>query len=442
MKAPFIVASLLGNAALLAVLTARPSLAPAPVEAFILRHFHSAAPKAAPAPVRKTAAIKRDKLWTTLQSEDARTMIARLRAAGFPPNVIRALVTTEVAGRYDAQLRALQDTDPNVPFWKLPASYYMSGDKRLEEVNRLYRERSRALRDLFKDEFFASSDSSAGQRRQFGDLPLSKIDAVQRIEDDYNEMISAVRTEAKGITLPEDREKLALLNREKRADLAGVLTPQELEAYELRSSQTANMLRSRLANFEPSESEFRALYQAQLALNEKFQGGGFDTVDYQTRQEHQNAYFDQLRALLGEKRYADYVRETSSDFQQLTRLAQRENLPRDTTLLAYNLRDTIALESNQIFDHATLSVEAKREALKQLAQTARNRILATLGPGAGPEYVRISDQWINQVERGAAVSFSRGGTFTIVTDNGTMGFSGPGAEYRRLPFVPTPSPGR
>lgn len=437
MKAPLIAASLLLNVALLAALAARPSLAPAGMQAFLVRHFHPDTPKAPPPSAAKSVPPKRPKLWTALHHDDASTLIARLRAAGFPPNVIRALVTAEIGARYDTQLRALQDSDPNVPFWQLPPSFFMSGDKRLEEMNRLYRERSRVLRDLFKDEFFASTDTSAAQRRQFGDLPLSKIEALQRVEDDYNEMIAAVRAEAKGIILPEDREKLALLHREKRADLAGILTPQELENYELRTSQSAAMLRSRLAAFEPTEAEFRALYQAQLVLNEKFQAG-FNGVDQQTREAHQNAYHDQLRALLGDRRYADFVRETSSDYQQLTRLTQRENLPKETPLLTYDLRNAIAAESNQIFDNAGLSVEAKREALKQLAQNARNRILATLGPGAGPEYVRISDQWLTQMERGAAVSFSRGNSFSIVTDQGQMGFSGPSAEYRRLPFAPQP----
>ncbi len=439
MKAPFIVASLLVNIALLAALAARPSLAPAGMQAFLVRHFHSDAPKAPPPSTAKVATAKRPKLWTTLHNEDAPTLIARLRAAGFPPNVIRAMVSAELSARYEAQLRALQEPDPNIPFWKQPANYYMTGDKRLEEMNRIYRERSRVLRDLFKDEFFASTDVSTAQRRQYGDLPLSKVEALQRIEDDYNEMIGAVRTETKGIMLPEDREKLALLNREKKADLGTVLSPQELEAYELRTSQSATMLRSRLATFEPTEAEFRLLYQAQLALNEKFQAG-FEGVDYNVRQSHQNAYFDDLRAKLGEQRYAEFMRETSSDFQQLTRIAQRTNLPRETTLQAYDLRNSVAAESNVIFDNATLSTDAKREALKNLATNARNRILATLGPAAGPEYVRVSDQWLNQMERGSAVSFSRGGTFSIVTDQGTMGFSGPGAEYRRLPS--TPQPGR
>ena len=81
----------------------------------------------------------------------------------------------------------------------------------------------------------------------------------------------------------------------------------------------------------------------------------------------------------------------------------------------------------------------KRVALQALAQNTRNRILATLGPAAGPEYVKVADSWLNNVERGSAVSFTRGTTMAIITDQGTMSYSG-GAEYRRLP--PVPQPGR
>src|SRR5258707_692709 len=99
------------------------------------------------------------------------------------------------------------------------------------------------FRDLLNDPFFATDDVSATQRRQFGNLSRQKVDSVQRIEDDYSEMTSAIRAAMAGITLPEDRDKLALLAREKHADLAAVLTPGELADYELRSSPITSLLR-------------------------------------------------------------------------------------------------------------------------------------------------------------------------------------------------------
>lgn len=424
------------NLALLAALLVRPELVPPAIGQIFLRPPRAETPPPPPLPA-KAAPARPAAAWSALHSSDPAQMIARLRAAGFPAALIRALVSAEVAERYDAEIRRLRDPDPEVPYWRQPASFYLTGDRRFEELNRLYRERSRTLRDLFKDEFFASSETTAAQRRQYGDLPLAKIEALQRVEDDYADMMAAVRAEARGILLPEDRAKLALLQREKKADLAALLTPREIEEYELRGSQTANLLRSRLAGFEASEAEFRVLYQLQLDLNEQLQGG-FTAIDYQTRQAVQAAHFDRLRAALGESRFAAYVRETSTEYGQLKRLVQQDNLPPGTAQRAYDLRHGIAAESGRIFDDPTLSLSAKRDALRHLATTARTQIMATLGPSAGAEFVRIANQWINQLERGAAVSFNRPNMFFVVSDQGTVGMSGLGATIRPLPPGPHP----
>ncbi len=66
-----------------------------------------------------------------------------------------------------------------------------------------------------------------------------------------------------------DREKLALLNRERRADLERVLTPEELFEYDLRQGPTAMRLRSQLAAFQPTEEEYRAIFTVQHALDRR-----------------------------------------------------------------------------------------------------------------------------------------------------------------------------
>jgi hypothetical protein len=439
MKALVIVVSLFANAGLAGLLALRPELAPDSIHEFVVRHVQRQPPaRVSPPRTKSVAPATKTPLWNMLRSEEPATLIARLRAAGFPPGVIRAVVSSEIGARYDERIRALQEPDPNTPFWKLRPNFFMHGDKRFEEMNKLYRERSRVLRELFKDDFFATDDVSAGQRRHYGNLSRSKIDVIQRIEDDYTEMMDAIRAAMQGIVLPEDRDKLALLAREKRADLAAVLTPDELADYELRTSPTTNMLKSRLGAFEPTEAEFRALYQAQQALNGKFPGS-FNSIDQETRMTAQQSYQDQLRAAFGEARYATYLRDTSSEYQQLNRIAQRQNLPRETAPQAFNVRDSVAQESARIYDDPALSPDAKRTALQQLAQTARTQILATLGPMAGPEYLKIAESWLGNVERGAAVSFGRTAPMMVTNEFGSFGFSA-APEYRRVP--PAPQPGR
>lgn len=448
-RAGLIAGSLLVNAALFSALAWRPSLAPPVFRDFFQRHFHAQESAVrAPATTRVPAATASGDAtgWARLKSDDLPTLVARLRAAGFPASVIRDILRAQVNARYNPRLAALMEPDPGTPYWKASPYDFGTDTKRREEINQLQRERAKVLRDLLKDEVFNTGDVTAAQRRQFGDLPRSKIDAVQRIEDDYTEMLSAVRAGMKGVTLPEDREKLALLQREKQADLAAVLSPEELADYTMRSSPITNMIRTRLAAFDPSESEFRAIFQMQQTLNDKLSinlsGGIISGVDYEQRRQLQQDLEKNLQAALGAARYAEYSRSTSNEFQQLSKLAQRDNLPAETAIQAYDVRDRVAAESNRIFDDGGLSADQKRAALSALAQNTRTQLLAALGPTSGPAYVKIADQWLGNVERGSAVSFTNGGGMTTYSsNNGTttmISLGGSSANYRRLPPAAPP----
>jgi hypothetical protein len=452
MKLPplLLAGSLATNAVILGLFAWQPVLSPPAFRNFFARNFSAGDPAGAAAGRSGQAAVPAatgTSAWAAYRSDDFPTLIARLRAAGFPPNVIRDILRTQVSARYNPRLTALLEPDPNVPYWRAPPSFF--GDaKRQEAINQIQRERAKALRELLADESLATGDVTAAQRRQFGNLSPGKIDALQRIEDDYTEMMSQVRAGMQGVTLPEDREKLALLAREKQADLAAVLSPEELADYTMRTSGITSLLRNRLDAFNPSESEFRAIFQTQQALNEKFPpnySGGIisGSGDMQQRQDAQRELDAQLRATLGEARYAEYSRSTSNEFQQLSRLAQRDNLPAAAAVQAYQVREQVAAASNHILDDAALSLEQKRAALQTLAQTTRTQLLNTLGPTSGPAYVKLADAWLTNVERGSAVTFTTsGGSISLTTSNGVPAMVMLGnnnVSYRRLPGgSPTP----
>lgn len=227
---------------------------------------------------------------------------------------------------------------------------------------------------------------TAAQRRQFGDLSPAKIDQLQRIEEDYSEMLSSLRAATKGIVLPEDQAKFALLAREKSTISPPSSPPRNSPTTELRTSPTTRYLRTRLAGFDPSEAEFRALYQAQQAVNARYAGGAIEAqaMDQPKREAAQDAYNAQLLSSLGAARYAEFVRTTDQQFQQLSRLAQQNNIPASTALLAYALRDTASLESNRILDNPALDSAQQRAALQTLAQTTRGQINALLGSPSVP----------------------------------------------------------
>jgi hypothetical protein len=398
------------NVALLATLLARPALVPAPVRAL----FPGAKPSE---PVVPSSAARRAPspaptapLWTALETSDLPTLISRLRAAGFPPAVISAVLGARIEAQFSARMRALASTLESVPFWRPSPTSYINNTRFNEERTQIYRERTRLLRQLLGDDFLAAAggDATAAQIRQYGNLPKSKITLIERINDDYAEMASQVRSAANGIYLPEDREKLALLEREKRADLAGILSPQELEDYEMRSSLITMRLRSAMTWMDASEDEFRAVFRVHQQLSDPLEytpGAMRTAMSYQDRQDRDKKMADAIVAAIGEKRAAEFERSQSYDFQQLARLVQRENGDLKAAVAAFDLRTTTAAESMRIRGDSSLSADQKMAAMQTLAKTTKDQLTQTLGAAAATTYFG-SANWLQAIESGRAVAFS------------------------------------
>lgn len=415
--------SLAANAVATAVLFLRPSLAPPAIRDWIDREgavtrtaeaqrqeVRAAADRRAAEQAR--AAASQAKLWSALTTDDLHALVARLRAAGFPPGVVRGIVTAQVQGRFSARMNELVRTMEETPYWRpAPTSSY-NNPKLFEQRQQVYRDRTKLLRELLGPDLYAGAgtDRTEIQRRQFGNLPQEKIDLIQRINEDYAEMQAQVRAAAQGITLPEDREKLVLLDREKRADLAAILAPQELEDYEMRTSPAASRLRSAMTYMNATEDEFRTIFRIQRQFESQLyppSAGGFVSMTtelMQQRRDVTNQMQAQVNAALGEMRGSEFARASNYEFQQLVQLAQREQRAIGDAVRAFELRNAAALESARIGGDPALTNDQKRAALQMLAQNTKAQLASALGPGAGEAYAK-SAMWLQAIERGSIVRF-------------------------------------
>lgn len=413
--------SLMANAALLGVFAVRPTLAPPSVRSYFESRSDadpgaSTADRASAVSARpaKSSAVAAP-WWQSLASPDLTTLVARLRAAGFPPPILRLIIDAEIEARFAPRIQELTRELNETPYWKPDPSLYAGNSRLFESINQIYRERSQLLRGLLGQDAFAYSgvDPSAAQQRQYGNLSEAKISLVQRITDDYAEMMGQVRTAMQGVTLPEDREKLALLEREKRADLAAVLTPAELADYEMRSSPITGRLRTPLSIMNASEAEFRTIFEIQQPYaNVISPGVGMITMEMsQQRREVTAKINEQIKAALGEARFAQYERATQSEFQQLHRLASAEGVSYDAMAKAFDVRGPTATASTAIMNDRNLNADDKRTALKNLALTARTEILSTLGPTVGPAYAENA-RWLTHIAQGGSVSIMPDGNMS------------------------------
>jgi hypothetical protein len=453
-----IAGSLAANAALLAFYVSRPAADPASADAAgVSVETGAAANGSSSSGARKKGASgpgqhadAPGQTWAHLKPDDLRALVARMRAAGFPMSVIRSVLYTQINESFKARRAALAPTMEERPFWQTHPGGGFSGSfgydqKYYAALRELGREQSQMVKDLLGADA-TSRETSPFTQRRYGNLSTEKIEQVQRLDQDYNELRNEVNTAARGIMLPEDREKLAILEKERRADLAQLLSPQEMEDYLMRTSMTTSRLRTALTTLNASEAEFRAIYQAQLAYDEKYANanmGGMVFNNADTMRERQAAQTDanaQIKTALGDQRYAEYVRASDREFQQLDRMAKQSSLPGTAALQTYDLRTSALTESNRIYDDASLSSDQKRAALQALGQTTRAQITSTLGADVGGRYLQVANRWLAGLDRGAAVT---------LTENNGMSFRNvagprpnPNAGGGAIPPAPSSPPPR
>jgi hypothetical protein len=329
-------------------------------------------------------------VWPDLQTDDLSALAARLRASGFPPRLIRAILAALIGEQFAARRKALMVADTNLPFWK-----GQTRDPKLAVARaQLDREQQRLLRQLLG----ADADDQGAQvyqNRSFDYLPAEKADALKRLLRDYDERRSDLY--ASGYSANTDRAKLDAIEKERHDALARVLSPAELLEYDLRNSQTADSLRNNLSAFNPTEAEFRALFPLQAAFDERW-GNNFGLTlsadERRQRDDAQKLLTDQIKASLGPERAADYERATDYNYRLTSQLAARLELPPETTNNLWAAQKEFQQRRMDIYRDASSS-EDRVAQLTALQQEALARVTPLLGGASGVEaYKQYGGAWL------------------------------------------------
>lgn len=418
---PLFAASLLANAALLALWRLQPPrLAPA------------AGPAATPAPAaRAPGTPQADALISALARGDS----AALTAAGVPVEVIRHLAAARAFGRLATLSRAMDgppDRGDSAEFWRPVSPGGRPPPTREQRAERYQAEREfqEAIRAAFGD---AIDWDSRARANRF--LPAGKQDLLRRIERDYDEMIREINDASGGVQLPADREKLKLLQAEKERDIAAALSPAEREQIEFRSSRSAQAIIGRYGDAITNEAEYRRLYALQKAFDDQYNNESYHSrprtpEEARIRAEAERQLNDNLRAALGEDRWAQSSRAADGEFRLLGDLTTRLSLPPNTPDSVYAVRDTYAAQSAAIQQNSALSAEDRRKQLANLATRARADLGATLGADGAEAYAARAS-WLRLLQNGTA----------FTTDPRTLppGSPRPGTGNSVYP-LPTPRP--
>ncbi|HRE04864.1 MAG TPA: hypothetical protein PKX00_04595 [Opitutaceae bacterium] len=346
--------------------------------------------------------------FTGISHVDLRTYVQNLRAAGCPPDLLRLLVRAQAADPSAGTSGRLQRERLSKPYWK----YSEFPKEALEAANAEFKAQRALLKELLGPEemYEQSVENTLRQNRiELGGVPEDKRAHVRALLRDYDELTNEIIQQAiapggpgRVILLPEETERLAYLQEQKWKDLQALLTTSEFEDYAVRSSGTANFLRSQLSGFNPSEEEFRSLYRLLASSTTVFPPDPFGTPSNFAQLYGQlNQLQSQFMAQLSPERAADYKLATDPQTSSLARLVTQLELPLSAARTIATTQSTTQQRAAEIRRDSSLTPEARAAQLASLAADARGRISSILG---GDSRVALYEQrgggnWLNTLTR-------------------------------------------
>jgi hypothetical protein len=347
------------------------------------------APVAPPPGTTPTASAK--PTWQALDAADLRRFIANLRAVGCPEQTIQDIILARVNQQFAAREAALKLRPEHLKPWEASAWTEKAQRDRQRQLADLGREKRALLKELLDldvpvevPEFYASRDAPRYEAA-YAALPEAKRTQARQIQESFWDQLEDLEQRTRGFWEREDREEYKRLRAERDRALAGLLTADELEKFELATSDTAQALRFELAGFNATDQEFRDIFRLRKPLEDRFDEGpesmlgpGDDDLSVE-RDRAFEQYETQLKELLGDERYADLQRSKDFQYRNLARVAQENGLDRNTTIRAYETHTAARAEAARVRMDATLSGEQRQAALKAMQAELDRTMLQLLG---------------------------------------------------------------
>ena len=343
--------------------------------------------------------------WRSVQSDDLKQYIANLRAIHCPEETIQDIIVALVNKQFAAREASLKLRPQYAKPWELSAlSTGRYGDQQ-QKLRALIREKQSLLKELLgvdvPTDFPTTSDFRNDEKFEAALkwLPESKRDQARAIQAAYLDKYAQLQQRTRGQFEPEDQDEAKRLRAERQDALAKLLTPQEFEDFELRTSSTASSLRSQLTGFDPTEKEFRALFRLRRQQDEfNASMSGLEPVDQAAQQKRAEAYQQmeqQIKTALGDERYAEYQRSQDSSFRNLTQLATQNGLPKETAIKGYEIRQTAIQEAQKLRQDQTLTPQQRKEAITAIKTETERAFAQTLGEKLYNTFKRRNPQWLD-----------------------------------------------
>jgi hypothetical protein len=231
--------------------------------------------------------------------------------------------------------------------------------------------------------------------RQLGPLTEDQKKQVKDMIQQYQEKRSDIYQKAKGYVDTDTQADLKALDKKFHDELATVLTPDQVENYELQNSDISNNMRFQLGSFDPNEQEFRSIYEYKQAV-EALGTGDTDDVTAAQRQMQQEKQKDleaTLAQSLGTERMKEYKLMDDYAFQNLS----QAGVSMDSIVKVADMKQQAEAAAQQIRGNSSLTPDQRTAALKEIRTTTQQSLAEVLGSRRAKAYAGNGGWWLRSL---------------------------------------------
>ncbi|MGI8966518.1 MAG: hypothetical protein ACR2H1_10590, partial [Limisphaerales bacterium] len=198
--------------------------------------------------------------WLNVEPPDYREYLANLRAINCPEETIRDIIIADISRDYYKKLLAHFRTRKTTGhYWE---SKNQDGWWEEQKVpSKIRRERDALIRELLGGEVWQEMQKwfeGTNQNDYWNFISKEKLDQIQVVSRKYSDIENEIKSRTKGYWVESAEAELKQLPERKRAEMEQILSPNDLEEYEMRESKAADYVRREwLEGFDATEQEYR-----------------------------------------------------------------------------------------------------------------------------------------------------------------------------------------
>ncbi len=352
--------------------------------------------------------------WSQIEAQDYQTYIENLRRIGCPEETIQDLVKRDLDQHYD-QLKAtaLNKGTTRNDYWATghPNALSQPSINTRSELAQLDQEKSAVLKDLFGVEGLAEinrsspyarakSKAKTGYAMDF--IPDETMAELNSMEQEFGSKL--LKKMASGTSDAQDRNEIRMLREARENQIASMLTPEQKLEYDLRKSPTAANLRLQLDGFDPSEDEFRNIFQIQKKFEDDhgvISGATISPVEVQERRLAEQDMKNDMRSMLGEDRFQDYLQQTDYDYKSIDKITQRQGLADNVSAQIYQMKSEAEELARGIRLNSGVPIGERQQQLQRIYNETSRSIESIMGQqGAASIQAQGGGRnWLNNLGR-------------------------------------------